>query len=159
MAAPRRRLVLPAAAAGRGYEGLRRGVDYLGLGFAGDYLDVDAAFFFYLGEHLGAVFRVAHRAGRAGAVGVYAEGLHQVVEGLHRLAEPRAALRAYRAAREGVLAETHGHAQEGDLAALFVRILFDVAYQEPHGVASDVYRRDGVHVLHYCSLSSSAAFL
>ena len=114
------RVLLPAAAR-RGYEGLRRGVDYLGLGFAGDYLHVDAAFFFYLGEHLGTVFRVAHGARRAGAVGAHAEGLHQVLERLHRLAEPRAALRAYRAAREGVLAETHGDAQEGDLAALFVR--------------------------------------
>ena len=96
--------VLPAAAAGRGYEGLGRGVDYFGFLLARYYFDVYSAFFFYLGEHLGAVFRVAHRARRAGAVCAHAEGLHQVVEGLHRLAEPRAALFAYRAAREGVLA-------------------------------------------------------
>ena len=96
--------VLFSAAARRSYERLRRGVDYFGLFFAGDYFHVDVAFFFYLGEHLGAVFRVAHCAGRAGAVVAHAEGFHEVVEGLHRLAEPRAALFAYRAAREGVLA-------------------------------------------------------
>ena len=151
--------VFLAAAARRCYEGLRRGVDYFGFLLARYYFDVDSAFFLLSREHFRAVFRVAHGARRAGAVCAHAEGLHQMVEGLHGLAEPSAAFRAYRAACEGVFSKAYRHTQKCDFAAFFIGVFFNVAYQKPHGVASDVDRRDGVHVFHCFSLSSSAAFL